>query len=174
MDRTGSIEHRADIAEAFERATRLVVQHLADRGDLSLTSAAVLSRLREDGPVRLTALAAAIGVRQPSMTQLVQRLERDGLATRVSDPEDRRGTLVGITDAGRELLDDLRQARRDRLAALLATLSAEDEAALSAAMQVALPILQRLKDTATGRADGGAAAPGAGAGALFSPGGTAR
>jgi DNA-binding PadR family transcriptional regulator len=82
------------------------------------------------------------------MTQLVQRLERDGLATRVSDPEDGRGTLVGITDAGRALLGDRRRARRDRLAALLMTLSAEDDATLTQAMHVALPIIQRLIDNA--------------------------
>ena len=142
-------EHREEIAEAFEGAAALLLKHLADRRDLSLTAAAVLATLRTDGPVRLTALAVAIGVRQPTMTQLVQRLERDGLATRVSDPADGRGTVVAITDAGRALLVDLRQARRGRLAALLRSLSAEDEATLAEAMHVALPILQRLIDNAS-------------------------
>ena len=158
MDRTRSIEHPEEIAEAMEGASVLLIKHLGDRRGLSLTSAAVLSTLHEQGPVRLTALAAAIGVKQPSMTQLVQRLERDGLATRVSDPEDGRGTLVGITDAGRRLLVNRRRARRGRLAALLTTLSAEDEAALRQALHVAGPILQRLIDSASaGRVPGEAA-----------------
>ena len=53
-----------------------------------------------DGPTRLTTLAAKEGVGQPSMTQLIQRLERQDLVTRLADPEDGRAALVAITDAG--------------------------------------------------------------------------
>jgi DNA-binding MarR family transcriptional regulator len=149
MARTSFKKSHEDIAMALEAATALLVGHLADRRDLSLTSAAVLSALGQHGPARLAALAATAGVSQPSMTQLVQRLERDDLATRVSDPRDGRGTLVGITDAGRALVVDRRRARRGRLAALLMTLSAEDEATLAQAMHDALPVLRRLLDDAT-------------------------
>ena len=48
-------------------------------------------------PIRLTALAAKEGVSQPSMTQLIQRLERLGLVTRLADPDDGRAALIGIT-----------------------------------------------------------------------------
>jgi DNA-binding MarR family transcriptional regulator len=158
MNCTDVEDNQGCIADALERAAALLVRHLREPGDVSLTSAAVLTTLRADGPVRLTVLAGAAGVSQPSMTQLVQRLEGDGLATRVSDPEDRRGTLVGITDAGRGLLADLRRTRRARLAELLGTLSVEDEATLKLAMHVALPILQRLVDSVThGRVAGDAA-----------------
>lgn len=149
MDRTRFEESREDIAIALEAATALLVRHLGK--DLSLTSVAVLSTLGREGPVRLAVLAATACVSQPSMTQLVQRLERDGLATRVSDPADGRGTLVGITDAGRGLLGDLRRARRGRLAELMETVSAEDEATLALAMHAALPILRRLRDNAARR-----------------------
>ena len=37
------------------------------------------------------------------MTQLVGRMEREGLVVRLIDPEDGRATLVAITDAGRAL-----------------------------------------------------------------------
>ena len=138
---------------ALERGTTLVVRHLADRQGgrqrLSLTSAMALARLENEGLARLTALAAAEGVSQPAMTQLVQRLEREGLATRVNDPEDGRAALVGITEAGRALLVDRRRARHDRLAELLATLSPADEAALGLALHVALPIIERLTRNAT-------------------------
>ena len=146
MEPTGVAEHRGEIAQALEGAAVLLIKHLADRGELSLPAAVALSTLQAEGRLRLTALAAAVGVRQPSMTQLVQRLERDGLVTRMDDPVDGRATLVGITDAGQELLVEARQARRRRLAALLRTLSADDEAALTEAAHVALPILERLID----------------------------
>jgi DNA-binding MarR family transcriptional regulator len=83
------------------------------------------------------------------MTQLIQRLERQGLATRINDPEDGRVALVNITNAGRALLDDRRRDRRDRLGELLKDLSPEDEAALTLATHVALPIIRRLVHNAT-------------------------
>jgi len=93
-------------------------------------------------------LAAAAGIGQPAMTQLIQRLERQGLVTRVDDPEDGRVALVSLSAAGQALRGDNRRERRDRLAVLLTALPAEDEAALNLAMRVALPIIRRLIDQA--------------------------
>ena len=149
MERSHPGNSREDIAEALEQASILTTRHLADQAPLSLTAARALGRLNEEGPIRLTTLAAAEGISQPSMTQLIQRLERQGLATRINDPEDGRAALVNITNAGRALLDARRRDRRDRLAELLMALPPEDEATLTLAMQVALPIIRRLIHSST-------------------------
>jgi DNA-binding MarR family transcriptional regulator len=60
------------------------------------------------------------------------------------DPEDGRAALVDVSDAGRALLTRQARVRRDRLAQLLEALSQEDEAALTLAKHVALPIVRRL------------------------------
>jgi DNA-binding MarR family transcriptional regulator len=138
-----------DIAEMLEQASVLTTRHITDQAPLSVTAALTLSRLNKEGPIRLTTLAAAEGLAQPSMTQLIQRLERQGLVTRINDPEDGRAALVNITNAGRALMDDRRRDRRDRLADLLKGLSPEDEAALTLAAHVALPIIRRLVHNAT-------------------------
>ena len=132
----------------LEQASILTTRHITSQA-LSPTSALALSRLNREGPIRLTTLAAAEGIAQPSMTQLIQRLERQGLATRINDPEDGRVALVNITNAGRALLKSRRRDRRDRLAELLMALSPEDEATLTLAMHVALPIIRRLIHNAT-------------------------
>jgi len=93
------------------------------------------------------------GVSQPSMTQLIQRLERQGLLTRLADPDDGRVALVDITEAGQALIDERTQTRRERLAALITTLSPEDQAALALSAHVALPILQRLVENADAPVD---------------------
>lgn len=153
MERTRCKGHREDIITALEQGATLIVRHVADRQGvpqgLSHTSAMTLSRLNDQGPVRLTALAAAEGVSQPGMTQLVQRLEREGLVTRVRVPDDGRAALVGITEAGRAVLTERRRARHDRLAELLTTLSSGDEAALGLALHVALPLIRQLIHNAT-------------------------
>ena len=133
-----------EIAGALAEVAGVVVRSLADRRGMSFTTASTLGRLEREGPVRLTALAAAEGVAQPSMTQLVQRLEGQGLAVRVSDPGDGRVTLVAITDAGREVLVERRRERNTRLAHLLATLSEDERRALGSAMRTALPLVQRM------------------------------
>jgi DNA-binding MarR family transcriptional regulator len=130
------------IAEALRVGTTLTVRHLA-RGT-SLTSRNVLSALAAEGPSRLTALAAATGIAQPAMTQLVGRLEREGLVVRLLDPEDARATLVAITDAGRALRDELHQSLHERMAEMLDRLSPDDQATLALAMRVATPLLQQL------------------------------
>ena len=91
------------------------------------------------------------------MTQLIQRLERQGFVARLSDPEDGRVALVAVTEAGRRLLDQRAGERRERLTELLATLSPEAESALRLAAHVALPILRQLLDNATDAASSGPA-----------------
>jgi DNA-binding MarR family transcriptional regulator len=146
MEQQRGSNTREDIAEGLYQGAMLLVRHLARAS--SLAPRTVLATLEEDGPTRLTALAAPNGVSQPAMTQLVGRLERDGLVVRLVDPDDARATLVDITGAGRALRAELHQAQNDHLAELLETLSREDEATLGLAMRVALPLMQRLTQQA--------------------------
>ena len=137
-----------DIAiEGLEQTAILMVRHLGVHTGLGLTANLTLSTLQE-APARVTTLAAAASIRQPAMTELVQRLERQSLVTRVDDPGDARAALVTITDTGRALIDDQRRDRRERMAALLKALPAEDETTLTLAMHAALPIIRRLIDDA--------------------------
>ncbi len=112
--------------------------------EMSLTAVATLADLERFGARRVTELAVFEGVTQPAMTQLVTRLEREGLVERRDDPADGRAVVVEITGDGRAVLAARREAQAQRLAELLAELSEEDRAALAAA----LPVLDRLTDQA--------------------------
>ena len=138
---------RYDIAQALGVGAALLVRHLAS--GTSLTCRSVLATLDDDSPVRLTALAAATGISQPAMTQLVRRLEREGLVTRLIDPEDARATLVTISESGSRMRAELHQSLDERLVDLLSTLTPDEEAGLGLAMRVALPLLQQLTGRAT-------------------------
>ena len=94
----------------------------------------MLAILRESGPQRITTLAAAEAVAQPSMTSLAIRLERDGLVARQPDPVDARAVLVAITDDGHARLDALHAARADRVEARLRALDPDQRDALEAAL----------------------------------------
>jgi DNA-binding MarR family transcriptional regulator len=114
-------------------------------GDLSRTATSVLAALRDGGPQRVTTLAGAEGVAQPTMTTLIARLERRGLVARGSDPDDARAVRVAITDQGRERLEARRATRVADLADRLGALDAEERAALEAA----LPALDKLTERST-------------------------
>ncbi|MHA0288470.1 MarR family winged helix-turn-helix transcriptional regulator [Mycobacterium sp. C3-094] len=131
-----------------DHAADLLIRHLSDRADMTASAAFLLNRLHREGPSRLTRLAAQEGVSQPSMTQLVQRLERRGLVAKVADPGDGRAALIGVTEDGIALMDQRAAARRDRLGQLLDVLSDEDRDALALAARVALPVLQAMATTA--------------------------
>ena len=123
----------AEVAAGLERLVGLF-RWLSPPSGLSLTAAATLATLERSGPSRITALAAREGVTQPAMTQLVARLQGDGLVTREADPADGRVVHVGITDQGRAVLSRRRAIRADRLAVLLDRLGPEQRATLAAAL----------------------------------------
>jgi DNA-binding MarR family transcriptional regulator len=79
-----------------------------------------LSVLVFGGPQTMSALATAEQVRPPTMSRLVDDLERLGLAERIGKPGDRRVYLVRVTDAGRTLLEEGRRKRLARLVEILA------------------------------------------------------
>ena len=102
--------------------------------------------LRDSGPQRITALAEAESVAQPTMTTLVGRLERAGYVSRTPDPTDGRATLIALTDEGREVLARFGDQRADLLAGPLSHLDSADRAALEAALPALDGLIQNLKE----------------------------
>src|SRR5476651_1584363 len=69
---------------------------------LSLAKLAALHHLTEAGEsLPLGQLAERLSCVKSNVTQLVDRLEADGLVSRTGDPNDRRSRLAVLTDAGR-------------------------------------------------------------------------
>ncbi|WP_059010061.1 MarR family winged helix-turn-helix transcriptional regulator [Streptomyces specialis] len=129
----------AELTAVLEDFTRVFIT-LPRVERLSFTTLSVLHTLRHDGPKRLGELTAGEQVTQPAITQIVTRLERDGLVERRPDPSDGRAVLVRVTPRGAEVVDGRRADRTARLAELTAGLTPADRTALAAA----LPALARL------------------------------
>jgi DNA-binding MarR family transcriptional regulator len=145
----GAVPAAADaVAEMIDLGTDLTWRYLVDRGDLSASATLLLNRLYREGPMRLTALAEAEGSSQSGMTQLVQRMERQGLLERCCDPEDGRASLVMIGEAGRRIWEARADLRRQRIAELLRKVSQEDQVALWLAAQVVRRVLGQMRDVA--------------------------
>ena len=128
----------------LEQLTRQL-RSVASAGGLSASAASALGRLQQGGAVRVTDLAHAEGVSQPSMTQLVTRMESDGLVGRQPAADDRRSILVTLTEHGHTVLEQRRARRTALLQQLVAELDADERATITAA----LPALERLVDAST-------------------------
>jgi DNA-binding MarR family transcriptional regulator len=85
------------------------------------------------GPLPIGELAAAEGVRPPTMTRLVDGLEREALVKRGPDPDDRRGVIVRATPKGVRTLTRGRARRVEVLAEQLRALPRQELATLAAA-----------------------------------------
>jgi len=107
----------------------------------------VLATLRRTGPpyqLRPTEFADALMLTSSGTTKRLDRLEQAGLIRRDPDPRDRRGTLITLTPAGRELIDSMMEAHLDNERRLLGALSEADQRRLAdrlRKLQLGLPPL---------------------------------
>lgn len=83
------------LEDRIERALALV--------ELSPPKLSVLTQLVEAGtPLTLSDLASRMSCVRSNMTQLMDRLEADGLVQRVDDPSDRRSVRAAVTPLGEQ------------------------------------------------------------------------
>ena len=102
------------------------LRRVDDATGLTAPRLSALSVLVFAGPRTLGELAAAEQVRPPTMTRLVQALERDGLVARAADPADGRVVRLRATAAGRRILESGRRRRIEALERRLALLPEAD------------------------------------------------
>lgn len=98
----------------------------------------VLSELK-DGASRLTQLAEAVGVSQPTMSLQVQELERNGLITRSQDENDSRSSVIQLSDKGQQVWGMIENLRESVFGRVLASWSEQEVRALA-------DLLVRLRD----------------------------
>lgn len=106
-------------------AVRMTSRHISQAYDQALSSTglrlgqyAMLRSLLRLGPIGVQGLADAMRLDRTTVGRNLRPLQRDGLVSVVIDPQDRRGRLLAVTDAGREALqsaEPLWAAAQDRL-----------------------------------------------------------
>jgi len=134
MNDTKLQELAAGFREALRHSVYLVRRLDAD-GDLSAAQLSTLKMLLDDG-VRVGEIARNLGVRVPSATEQIIKLERAGLARREPDPADSRAVRVILTAEGRAAVESANQRRNAVMAELLGELTEQDREALAAALPV--------------------------------------
>jgi len=129
---------------------RLDISRMARRlrqeagADLSPSMNAALATIERHGPLTPSELAERERVQRPTVTRVLARLEETGLVVRAADPQDRRCSLVSISDDGRALLGAMRERKDAFLARRIDALEPADREALDRAAA----ILERMLESA--------------------------
>jgi DNA-binding MarR family transcriptional regulator len=145
---SGRTEAQSARDEETASRLRLVVLRLARRlrqenpAGITPSQLSALTIVAHAGPITISDLAGHENVQPPTMSRMVDALERGGWVERMADPTDRRVSLVRATPQAQHELARLRAERNAYLAARLAAVDAADRDAILAA----LPALERLLD----------------------------
>ncbi|HEY5104232.1 MAG TPA: MarR family transcriptional regulator [Acidimicrobiales bacterium] len=110
------------------------------KSNLSPSLISALATLEEFGPLRISALATHESIDPSVATRVVASLESQGLSERKDDPEDKRASLVDLSDVGRKTLEVLWSERTIGLSSRLERLTTEERHSVEAA----LPALEKM------------------------------
>ena len=94
----------------------------------------VLATLRRTGPpyqLRPSDFTGSLMLTSSGTTKRLDRLERAGLIERAPDPDDRRGVIITLTDAGRALIDGVTEAHLENEHRLLSALTEAEQRQLA-------------------------------------------
>jgi DNA-binding MarR family transcriptional regulator len=131
MNKTPTAADLAALVHAAAAAQGAVETRLSTVG-LSLAKLAALKVLSDAGEsLPLTQLAERLACVKSNITQLVDRLEVDGLVERQADPHDRRARLATLTSAGRKACRDGTRVQQEAERNLLGRLTAAESRQLA-------------------------------------------
>jgi DNA-binding MarR family transcriptional regulator len=117
-------------------SSRIIRWVSTDGLTLSLASARILARLFDNGPSRISDLAALERSSQPTITNHVKRLEAARLVERRPDPSDARAWMIELTPLGDQELAAMRAALGANVQPYLAKLPHRDLKALRQGIEV--------------------------------------
>ncbi|HEX2219643.1 MAG TPA: MarR family transcriptional regulator [Gemmatimonadales bacterium] len=97
-----ALDFLSPLHKASRQITMYLEAHTRELG-VSPLEGHVLTYLRKYAPAPVGELVRVFGIKQSTLTSLLDRLERAGLLRRELNPDDRRSFLIHITAQGRDL-----------------------------------------------------------------------
>lgn len=153
LDQWANVRPRQDM-EPYQVTARIsrVGQHIARQQEeafarfgLNRGEVGVLGALRVAGPrqqLSPTRLFKGLMLSSAGITSRLDRLERRGYVKRNRHPNDRRGVLVELTDAGRKVLDQAVSANTVREKEVMANLTKHEQKTLAGLLKKLLAGLE--------------------------------
>jgi DNA-binding MarR family transcriptional regulator len=110
--------------------------------ELTFGQMRLLFLLSKHGPSPMSRIAEWIGVGLPTVSGIVERVERHGLVSRQHRLDDRRVVECRLTDAGQRLIDEISGMRLDMLRRFFGVLNEDEMADMARLIAI---VLERMK-----------------------------
>lgn len=106
-----------------------------DEENLTLTQLRLLSYLKEEGGLSNADLADRLYVTRPSVSALLERLERGGFIRREVAPNDRRGIRIWLEERGRKAVEHVEREPLDYIIGLMDSLTPDQVTAMANSLE---------------------------------------
>lgn len=136
QSRSARVDALAAVGLLVLRACSALAEESLERvaPTVTLQQFRALTVLHEHGPQNAATLAEALGIARSTMTRLGNRLVRDRLVHRVTDPTDRRAVVLSATRLGDRTVARVKAWRLEELARRLGSVSATEAVELRHAL----------------------------------------
>ena len=125
----------------------LVMNGKGSESDFTLSEIKALAAFRGDKDYTMGDLSKNAQVTMPSMTEMIDKLEKHGMAERYRDTNDRRVVKVRLTSKGRKLRKEFMQKRLEDMKELFGKLSKQELDELITSLRRARHILEKVEIT---------------------------
>lgn len=115
--------------------------------DFSISQLKALAAFHEDKEYTMGELSRNASVTMPSMTEMIDSLEKAKIVERRRDSEDRRVVKVRLTELGKEMRKKFMMKRRNEFKNLFGKLSKKDRKELVNALEKVSTILKKVNLT---------------------------
>jgi len=116
-----------EVATLMPRIARRILLGFFQSIDITQTQIFTIMTLSEQSPVRLSQLSKKLQISAPTVTGIVDRLERSGFVERIPDNKDRRVINVDLTAKGRQIAKKLKMTLKTKWKGLLSKLPSHDQ-----------------------------------------------
>lgn len=96
-------------------------------GGLTNSQFAVLEVLYSKGDLKICEIIEKILTTSGNVTVVIKNLEKDGLVSKHTDPNDKRSILISITDKGKKIMDDIFPNHVDNINDIFSILTIEEK-----------------------------------------------
>ena len=115
-----------EVTMIMPRISRRIIFDLLQEIDIPHAQLFVMNMLAHQGTCRTSDIVKELQVSAPTVTGILDRLEKSGYVRRVEDREDRRAVMVELTAEGKKIAVKLKSTIVARWSDILKKLSAED------------------------------------------------
>lgn len=129
-----------DLADLVARYSIIERFHFIQESGLSQSQMMSLFHLNHNPDITLSALANYLGISNPAVSQLIEKLVRSELVIRIDNPSDRRRKLLELTDDGKKMVSQAKIAHHQWIQSLAETIEPEEIPAIEKAI---LTILEK-------------------------------